>query len=83
LARKHAPQAYERIVALLDSDDDRVALAAARELLDRAYGKPKQGVDMEHSGQMRIAVLTAVPASPECQDDAAASIPGESGGDDA
>ena len=31
----------ERLVELIESDDERIALLAAKEVLDRAYGKPK------------------------------------------
>jgi len=31
--------AFERVVELIESKDERVALAAAREVLDRAWGK--------------------------------------------
>ena len=35
-------KALERIVALIDSKDEGVALRASSELLDRAFGKPAQ-----------------------------------------
>jgi hypothetical protein len=56
LARQHSRRALERIIALIDSDDPRVALAAAREVLDRAYGKPRlqDGTDSGHELTVRI-----------------------------
>lgn len=42
MAREHSVAAINRIVALQGSADERVALAAAQALLDRAYGKPAQ-----------------------------------------
>lgn len=42
LAREHSVAAIQRIVALAASEDERIALAAAQALLDRAYGKPAQ-----------------------------------------
>jgi hypothetical protein len=45
LARKNTKKAMERIVELIESDDERVALMAAKEVLDRAYGKPKASDD--------------------------------------
>jgi HEAT repeat protein len=42
LARQHTEAAIARIVELLRSPDEKVALAAASELLDRGYGKPMQ-----------------------------------------
>lgn len=46
LAREYGPEAIEKLVELLRGDDPRVAKAAADSLLDRAYGKPTQAVDM-------------------------------------
>jgi hypothetical protein len=40
----HTPQAFAKIVELLDCKDARVALAAANSILDRAFGKPAQSV---------------------------------------
>ena len=40
LARLHGPEAFARIVELMRSVDQRVALAASIEVLNRAYGKP-------------------------------------------
>ena len=37
----------EKIVALMEDPDPRVALAAAIHVLDRAYGKPEQKADVE------------------------------------
>jgi len=40
VARKYAARAVERIAEIMESDNNREALAAAFHLLDRAYGKP-------------------------------------------
>ena len=39
-------RAVERIIALVESEDERVAFAAAREILQRNFGMPKQSVDL-------------------------------------
>ena len=39
-------RAVERIIQLVESEDERVAFAAARELLQRNFGMPKQSVDL-------------------------------------
>lgn len=39
-AREHTERAVEVLVAGMEDDDARVRIAAARELLDRGYGKP-------------------------------------------
>lgn len=57
LARSAAPRAFQRIVDLVDSEDEKVALAASKEVLDRALGKPNQSV--EHSGEITRYVIRA------------------------
>lgn len=39
-------RAVQRLVELVESPDERVALAAAREVLQRNFGMPKQAVDV-------------------------------------
>jgi hypothetical protein len=39
-------RAVERIIALVESEDERVAFAAAREILQRNFGMPKQDVTL-------------------------------------
>ncbi len=62
LARQNAPRAIKRIIELMDSKDERVALAAANAILDRAYGKPRQNIDApaEHRfvAEIPLAQLT-------------------------
>jgi hypothetical protein len=40
LARAHSPKAFGKLVELLQSSDERVALMAAKEILDRGFGRP-------------------------------------------
>jgi len=45
LARLHGPAAIKEAVRIMQkSDSDQARLAAAREILDRAYGKPHQAI---------------------------------------
>lgn len=39
-AREHADKAIEVLVAGMDDEDPRVRIAAAKEIIDRGYGKP-------------------------------------------
>jgi len=39
LARKNAPHAFKRILELIDSKNERVAFSAAKEIIERAYGR--------------------------------------------
>lgn len=44
IARDNSIAAIEKLAKLMKSDDDRVALAAASAILDRAIGKPTQSM---------------------------------------
>ena len=46
LARQHGPAAVRRLVQLMRSDDEQVAVAACRVLLDRGYGRPEQALTL-------------------------------------
>lgn len=46
LARQHGYEAIQRLVALLHSANETVSLRAAEVLLDRAYGRPLQGLEL-------------------------------------
>lgn len=39
-AREHTDRAIEVLVEGMESDDERIKIAAAREIIDRGYGKP-------------------------------------------
>lgn len=56
LARKNTKRAFERILSLIDSDDERVAMMAAKEVLDRAYGKPKVAEDDDGAGAKNVTI---------------------------
>ena len=47
LAQKHGPDALKRLVELMKSENERVAVAAAQVILDRAYGKPQQALQID------------------------------------
>lgn len=42
IARQHGPAALERLVQLMHNTSGQVSVAACKEILDRAYGKPAQ-----------------------------------------
>ena len=64
LARSAAPAAFARVVALANSPDERVALAASQEILNRAYGKPVMQVNSDvrkvDVGQLWLAGMQAL-----------------------
>lgn len=55
LARSFTPKAMETLVALLGRDDSPAAqLGAARELLDRGYGKASQPIAGDDDAPLRV-----------------------------
>lgn len=52
LAQRHGPAAFQRLLELMRSDNERVAAIAAQAILDRGFGKPRQAVDI--AGQMQV-----------------------------
>ena len=61
LAQAKSIEAFNRIVSLLYSEDDKISLAAAKEIIDRGYGKPAQSVDIsDNEGTIAAAILQFV-----------------------
>ena len=46
LAKKHGPAAIERLKTLMNSENERTAVAACEALLNRGYGRPAQSVTL-------------------------------------
>jgi hypothetical protein len=60
MAQKHCPEALEMIVQLAqNAENESTRLAAAKELLDRGYGKSRQVVDadLRHGGAVQIEMV--------------------------
>lgn len=60
LARKHGQTALNRVVSLMQSPDERVSLAAAQEVMNRAYGKATQPVEGTDDGPPIKQVLEVI-----------------------
>lgn len=56
LARDSALAALARLAQLANSDDERIALAASQELLNRAFGKSPAAASDEPSGMRPLVV---------------------------
>jgi hypothetical protein len=62
LAKQHTVAAIDRLVALMQQDDDRdVALSAATALLDRGWGRPAQAITANVNTSMVIGGIDAPP----------------------
>ena len=70
LAREASPAAMRRLIQIVEDDDAPVGahLAAAAQILDRAFGKPKQAVEVEQTGRTLEELLRAVHEAKAAQD---------------
>lgn len=60
-ARQYTQLALDTIILLLEtSEDEKVRLACAREVLDRTMGRPAQAVLAEHTGTLTVSWLSDV-----------------------
>jgi hypothetical protein len=60
LAREHTVDAINKIATLINSMDPRVALEAAKTMLDRAHGKPLSAVIVVPGNRKNQATLSAM-----------------------
>jgi hypothetical protein len=65
LVRQHGPEAVARLVILMRSKNEAVALRATETLLDRGYGRPRQAVALEHEQPVQIIFHRADTQKPE------------------
>ena len=56
-----APEAFEVLCRHLNANDPRVAVAAATQILDRAYGRPVQQVDANIEENSSVCFYAEVP----------------------
>lgn len=64
LAQRHTPEALKTLVNIMKrSESDPARVAAAKELLDRAHGKPAQAVTGEGGGPIALAISWLPPQS--------------------
>ncbi len=80
-----APGAVQALVDLLQDGDARIRLLAAREILDRALGRPAQAVEVQHHDEarsvdiyhlhMRQAAIDAIAARHAAEDGDWSQVP--------
>jgi hypothetical protein len=56
LARQHGPEAIERLVYWMKSDNAKASVSACNVLLDRGYGKAPQAITGEDGGSIDVTV---------------------------
>src|SRR5262245_101882 len=57
LAADQGPASIEKLVSLRDfAASEQVQFAAAKELLDRAYGRPRQDIDVNQDKRVTVVV---------------------------
>jgi hypothetical protein len=79
LARDAAVAALTRLAELANSEDERVALAASQELLNRAFGKSPPATADDQSGAARPLVIRIIRFGAEAPEGMPAEIPAKPG----
>jgi hypothetical protein len=70
LARMQGVQAIERLVELMHSKNESVAVRAAEALLDRGYGRPMQGMEVsEQEARPKHTAIRVTFVTPPKRDD--------------
>jgi hypothetical protein len=54
-AREYSAQAIERLAFWMNSDDPKASVSATNALLDRAFGKPQQSMDVDMRLSLELA----------------------------
>jgi hypothetical protein len=69
LAQEHTPEAIEKLVHLMrHAETEAAKVAAIRELLDRAHGRPTQPIADEGEGSKAVPALQVVFVRPDGHD---------------
>jgi hypothetical protein len=62
LARNYAPEAVQTLARIMrEGDSDTSKIAAAKELIDRGYGKATQPISGADGGPLSLIVATGLP----------------------
>ena len=57
LSRQYTTKAFRRVLELMASPNDRVAIIACQEILNRGWGRPQQAVAMDEDGVARATIV--------------------------
>ncbi len=61
LLKLQAPNALQKLLTLMESNDERIALTAANSILDRAWGKPTQTTEVSGPDGEALEVKDVTP----------------------
>ena len=64
LAKEKSPEALERLVEWMQSDNPKASVSACNAILDRALGKPKQAIVGGDEGDSPLRVEWPLPKTP-------------------
>ena len=66
MAREHAEAALQTLVDVAEDEgaSEAARVSAANAILDRAYGKPKQSLDLNGEGLAGLSVTYVAPSTP-------------------
>lgn len=60
LAQEHGPSAIETIISIMNTgENDGVRLAAAKELIDRGFGKAVQAIEADVKADVGVRIITS------------------------
>lgn len=62
-AKAYGPEVLLRLVSLVKSKDERVAIAACTAILDRGYGRPAQNVDVKGGFDIVVEIVRFIEGS--------------------
>ena len=65
-ARSHGLAAIDKLVELMNGDDNRISVTAAQAILDRGFGKPSQSMTLSgEEGKPPVTVVERVIVHPK------------------
>lgn len=67
LARDNSLKAITRLVSLIDSAEEKIALQASNAVLDRAYGKPVQATELMGAGGQGLEINLIIKSKTETE----------------
>lgn len=64
ICRAHTKVAVERLIYWMGTDNPKASVSACKEILDRAWGKPSQDVNLDAGGNITVQILNLIGQHP-------------------